>query len=160
LDAAYGRRLVDRQPVGGAVDGAGRREDQAADAVPGHRPHEAGQATDVGVVIVERDPHRLPDRLACGEVQHGVDPVRREHLLQSPPVEEVDRVHAEQRPAGDLLDPADRGVRAVGVVVDHHDLVAVREELDAGVAADEPGAPGDQDGPRAPRGHHPRTRIA
>jgi len=58
------------------------------------------------------------------------------------PIAQVDPVER-QLPAGDLLHAVDRTRAAVRQVVDDHDVVARREQLDAGMASDVPGAAGD-----------------
>ena len=62
----------------GAVDGAGRREDQRRTSCS-HRPDQADRAGDVGVVVVERYLHGLPDGFPGREMDDGVNVVLGEY---------------------------------------------------------------------------------
>src|SRR5215467_11078887 len=111
----------------------------------GHAAQQVDRAADVDVEVLERDLHRLADRLLGGEVDHRADLVRTEHLVERAGVPEVDLVHGDVA-AAQLAHGRDGGGRAVREIVGHHDIVTVAEQLDAGVAADEPGSAGYQDG--------------
>ena len=104
-----GRGLVvlgDRPGVPVTEDGAGRGEDQPADAVLDHGGEQAGGAADVSAVVVQGDVHGLADRFPGGEVDHGIDGVLGEDLAELARVAHVDLMHGEV-PAGHLPDGGD-----------------------------------------------------
>ena len=74
VGGAERRRLVDRVLLRHAVDRRRRGEHQPRDAVAPHRLQERHCAPEVDRVVVERQRHRLADRLQAGEVHDRVDP--------------------------------------------------------------------------------------
>ena len=126
-----------------AVDGGGGREDQPPDPVPPHRREERHGAADVDVVVAERLGHRLAHGLQAGEVNHGLDPVAPEELVQRRGVADV---AADQRRAAvaDGGDGVDHPRLGVGEVVEHHDLAAGGEQLRHHVRPDVPCPAGGQ----------------
>ena len=105
----HGRGLVvlgDGPAVPVTVDRAGGGEDQLPYPVFGHGGEQAGRAADVGAVIVQGDVHGLADRFPGGEVDHGIDGVLGEDLVELARVAHVDLMHGEV-PAGHLPDGGD-----------------------------------------------------
>ena len=135
--------LGDRHGRGVAVHGRRRAEHQVADAVRPHGLAQHQRAGDVVVVVAERDRHRLAHRLEAGEVNDSVNLRAGERGVQGGAIQQINPVE-DQRPARELLDPAQRLRLAVAQVIDDDDLVAGAQQLQAGVAADVTGSPGDE----------------
>ncbi len=126
----------ERQPLGFAVDRAGRREHQARHAFRGHRLEQQERAGQVVLVILAGLPHRLAHRQPGREVHHRVDAVFDERRPHGSGV-----VHPgahERQPARGL------GV-ARGQIVEHHHRVAGCLQRLGGVTADVAGAAGNED---------------
>ena len=85
--------------------------------------------------------HRLAHSLKAGKVDHCVDAVGGEDLLQRGTVRHVDAVERGAL-AGDRLDPVDDGNIAVGQIVRDDDLISGVEQLHRRVGADESGSAG------------------
>ena len=108
-----------------------------------HRAQQIRRATDVDVEVLQRNLGRLANCLFGGEVNHRADRVLIENPRQRRTVAQIGLVNSDGL-SGDPADPFQGGRTTVGVVVDHHHLVAGIEQLHAGVAADEAGATGHQ----------------
>ena len=76
-------------------------------------------------------------------MDHRLDRHAGEHGVQAGAVQQVNPVE-DQRPARELLDPAQRLLLAVAQIVHDGDLMAGTQQFQAGVAADVAGAPGDE----------------
>ena len=127
-----------------SVDGGGAAEDDGLAAVVAHDVNEREGVAQVVGVVLDGLGDRLAHGLEAGKVDDAVDLVRGEDLLQRVAV--VDVGDDELEVCGGL--GADDGLDAVldlgggvGEVVHDDDLVAVLEQLDAGVAANEAAPP-------------------
>ena len=140
-----GRVLGHRHVVGLAVDRGRGREHNVAHAVVAHGAGHRQRAAQVVLVVLDGLVHRLAHRLVGGEVDDAVDVVLLEDAVEQGGVADVPPIEGADLPARDALDAAQGLLAGVGEVVDHHDLVARLEQLDAGVAADEAGTAGHQD---------------
>ena len=65
----------------------------------------------------------------------GIEILVAEDILQGPAITQVGLDEPRRAPR-DLADPAEGLFLAVAEIVDHHDLMAGRQQLDTGVAAD------------------------
>ncbi len=144
-----GEVLGDGHAGGIAVNRAGGAEHHRVHAVLLHHLAEHQRTGDVVLVVAQRDPHRLPDRLEPGEVDDRLHRLAGEYPVQACLIDQVDLVEVEGT-AGQRLDPDQRFGVAVGEIVHHHDLLAGLEQLETGLAADEACAAGDQDGHEVP----------
>ena len=75
-------------------------------------------------------------------MNHRVETVIREQALKRRFVAHIGALE-QQLAAGDSPHPSQRFLAAVAQIIDHHDLVAGIQQLDAGVAADITGSAGD-----------------
>ena len=123
---------------GVAVHGGGAGEDDGLAAVLAHDVDEGEGVADVVGVVLDGLGHRLAHGLEAGEVDHAVDVVLGEHVLERVAVVDVGNVHGEVgRGLGaddgfDAVFDLGRGVRQV---VDDDNLVAALKQLDNGVGS-------------------------
>jgi hypothetical protein len=80
-------------------------------------------------------------------VDHGLDALVGQHAGQPRRVTDVAPMVAQAARTAERGHPLERHGAAVGEVVDHDDVPPRVEQIDGGVAADVPGAPGQQDVP-------------
>ena len=78
---------------------------------------------------------RFAHRLEPGEMDYRVDRMGCEHPAQALPVADIAFIEGEI-PAGELPGPAQRLGLGIVIIVDHHDVAAGLDQLDAGVTAD------------------------
>ena len=145
-----GAGLGDGDELGLAVYCGARREHEVlAPVLACHLAQHQG-AGDVVPVVLERLLDAFTDGLEAGEVDDHVYVVLVEDALKGLAVENAGLVEAQpvvRRAlvgAGDGAHAVERHLARVAQVVDHHHGVPAVQELDAGVAADEAGAAGDQ----------------
>ena len=122
-----------RVALGRAVDGRGRREDDASAVTPRGFEH-ALRGKDVAAQVERENVAEAPHARLAGEMEHPVEAREVEGIHG-----EVDALHVE--PARVLL--LQRGVVVVGEAVEPDHLVACGEQRLAEVGADEPGRSGD-----------------
>ncbi len=113
-----------------------------------HDVHEGERVAEVVGVVLDRLGDGLAHGLEAGEVDHAVDLVLVEDALERLAVVHVGAVEGEALGglgSHDGVDAVEHLLGGVGQVVDDDDLIAVLEQLDARVGADEAGAAGDED---------------
>ncbi len=122
---------------------------------PAHRREQSQSPVDVDVVVLPRDRAGLPDRLLGGEVDDRLDAVVGQQSGDEVLVADVplDQFGAAPRDLFDSVEGRRGGIREV-VQDDDVDIDAVitPQQLDAGVAPDEPGATRHEDASRRPVG--------
>ncbi len=114
-----------------------------------HDVHQRERVAQVVGVVLDGLLHRLAHGLEAGKVNHAVDLVVGEDLLQGLTVVDVGPIKGQVLGAifaHDGVDAVDDLLRRVGEVVHDDGVVACIEQLDHGVAANEPGTAGDEDG--------------
>ena len=132
-----------RQLVGVAVDGAAATEDQVTVALAAQPLDDVEQAVEVIAVVGQGLVDAVAHGLESGEVDGAVEVVLGEELAGGLGVGQVGDV-VRHPLAGDGFDAVQDARLGVVVVVRADDGEAVLEQVDDGVAADEPGAPGDE----------------
>ena len=144
LGTAFG----DGDEVRLAVHGRTGREHDVLDVVLAGDAAQHQRAGDVVPVVLQRLLDAFAHGLEAGEVDDGVDVVFLEDALKRLAVEDVVLVERQAvvigGQAGDLAHAVERHLARIAQVVDHDDAVTLVEQFDAGVAADETGAAGDQ----------------
>jgi hypothetical protein len=142
---AHAVRLCDREEIGLAVDRARAGEDQLEAPELFHYLEEVQHSDQVVLVVKQRVLHGLADGFDRGEVDHAVDFVLGEDVLEGSLVQQVALIERDGL-AGDGLDAFQRdgltvrAVDAVDEVVDDDDFVTGAQKLDDAVAADVAGA--------------------
>ena len=138
--------LPEGHPAGIPIDGSRGGEHKILHAVlPHHIEQDQGVDQIVGVVL-----KRLADALAhgleAGEVDDGIDVVLGEHAVERFAVEDAGLVERQSiiADAGDGPHAVERNLARVAQVVQHDHAVSPVQQLDARVAADEPGTSCDQ----------------
>ena len=106
---------------------------------------ELERAAQVVLVVLDGLVHRLAHRLVRGEVNGTADGLLVEDAVEKRPVLHVALVEGTNLLARDALDALEGDLAGVGQVVDHDDVIASVEQLNAGVAADEAGTARDKD---------------
>jgi hypothetical protein len=127
-----------------AVDGGAGAEDEGLHAVALHHLQGVDQAADVVGVVGQRLLGRFAHRLEGREVHHRVDAVLAEDGVHGRGVADIGLLE-HHRPAAQGLDAAQHLGRAVGEVVDAHDVKARRLQREPGVGGDVAGRAGQQD---------------
>ena len=127
--------LSQRQLLGRAIDGGGRREDDLLDVVGAHGLEQHDGAVEVVVVVFDRLGDRLADGLERGEMNHPVDVVLGEDAVHQRLIADIALVALDGL-AGDLLDAIERLGRRVAVVVHADNVVPLVQQLDIGVRTD------------------------
>ena len=102
-------------------------------------------AAQVVLVVLDGLVHRLAHCLEGSEVDGTGDGLLVEDAVEKRAILHIALVEGANLLARDALDALERDLAGVGQVVDHHDVVAGVEQLNAGVAADEAGAARDKD---------------
>ena len=135
------------------VDGGAGGEHDALHAVPPRHIRQHQRAAHVVPVILQRLLHAFAHGFEAGEVDDAVDVMLREHALQRGFVQDggFDELEAVsfgvfRGQATDLANAVQGLFVGVAEVIQHHHAVVRVQQLHHGVAADEPGAAGDQDG--------------
>jgi hypothetical protein len=108
-----------------------------------HRLTEDDGTADIIVKVAEWLLHRFPHRLEASEVQDCFDRRVGEDSIESLAIENIDLVKLHGL-AGELLDPFNGGMGAIGEVVDDYHIVAGLEKDETGMTADIACPPGDQ----------------
>ena len=112
-----------------------------------HGVDEREGVPDVVGVVLDGLLHALSHGLVSGEVDDAVHGLLVEDALQGLAVVDVGAVEGESLGGlgpNDLIDAVEHLLARVGEVVDDHDLVALLQQADDGVAADEPAAARDE----------------
>ena len=141
---AQGMALVDRQPVGRAVDRGTRGEDDPSAAGRRERGQERAGALDVDVGVFRGPRQRIERRFQRGAMDHRLGAEIRHETRQRQPVADVDAREAEI-PPGDGAHPFERLRGTADQVVERMGRMAGRQHLGQHVAADIAGGAGDQD---------------
>ena len=125
--------LVDRTPLGVAVDGRGGREHQPSHPVPQHGFEQRQGAGGVVAEIALRDLHRLAGLDQGGEVHDRVDRVGGEQRVQGGTIADI---------ADDQFGAGGHGLAmATAQIVEDGDAMAGFDQLQRHGAADISGAP-------------------
>ena len=103
------------------------------------------RAAQVVLVVLDGLVHRLAHRLVRGEVDGAADRLLVEDAVEKRPVLHIALIEGTDLFARDALDALKGDLAGIGQVVDHDDVIASVEQLDAGVAADEAGTARDKD---------------
>ena len=96
---------------------------------------QADRGEEVVVIVLQRHLDRLADRFQPGEVDGAADVVLFKNAVQGGAVADVLLVEGHLLP-GDLFNPVDGLGGRVYQIVDHNDIHALFQELNAGVASD------------------------
>ena len=138
----------DRDHLGFAVNRCGRREDDVLYAVVAGHVKEHQRTCYVVPVVFERLLRGFAHGLEASEMNDGVDVVLGEHALACFAIEDgsLDELQLVGVGTGKFANAVDRSNAGIGKVVKDNDVVVLLKQLDAGVAADEAGTAGNQDG--------------
>ena len=136
-------RLQKRRRIGHTVNGGGGAEDHALAARLCHHAAQRHRAADIVIIIFKRLLHRLADRFQTGEMNDSVDLVFRKNLAQPRLVADVALIERKIASA-QLLHTLQRDRAGVIIVIQHHDVIARRQHLNAGVRADKSTASGNK----------------
>ncbi len=135
-DRTDGGVLGDGDGIGIAIDGGGGGEDELADARLDHGGEQGERAAGVVGEVKLRGAGGFADGDVGGEMDDGVDSLRREDAREGSGVGEREMVEGD---AGDVV------AVAAGEVVDNDGVEAAFLEQVRGVRADVAGAAGDED---------------
>ncbi len=140
--------LGDRDLLGFAVHRGGGREDDVLHAVVAGNVEQHQRAGHVVPVVLKGLLGAFAHGLEAGEVDDGVDAVLGEGALARLAVQDgsLHELQLVGRSVGELADAVHRHQAGIGQVVQDNHVVTLFEQLDAGVAADEPCTAGNQDG--------------
>ena len=140
--------LGDGNLLGLAVHRGGRREDNVLHAMVARHVEQYQRTGNVVPVVLKRLFGAFAHCLEAGEVDDGVDAVLGEGALARLAVQDggLHELQLIGGSAGELADAVDRYQAGIGQVVQDNHVVALLEQLDAGVAADEARTAGNQDG--------------
>ena len=138
--------LGDGDELGLAVHRGARREHEVLASGRTRRLAQHEGARHVVPVVLERLLNALAHGLEAGEVDDGIDVVLGEHAVERFAVEDAGLVERQSiiADAGDGPHAVERNLARVAQVVQHDHAVSPVQQLDARVAADEPGTSCDQ----------------
>ena len=110
-----------------------------------HDVNEDEGSLDVVLVVLPGLGDALPHGLQAGEVDDRRNVFLFEDVPHGVAVEHVDLIETRAR-TGDLLDTVERFLFGIGKIVEYDHIVPSIDELDAGMASDEPRTAGNENG--------------
>ena len=144
--AAGGEVLAYRHALGVAVDRGGGGEDKVLHVVAAHGLEHLEGAGEVVVVVLQRLGDALAHCLEPGKVDDGVNISKAlEQLLHLVGVSQLGLDEGDAL-ADNVLHAVDGFLAGIAEVVGDNDVIARLDELNAGMAADVPGAAGNENG--------------